>query len=53
MEIPPVKEDALAYIAQNPASHSEYAIATFRRDVYLSKDGGRTWTAIAQEGKTR
>lgn len=53
MEIPPMKEDALAYIAQNPASRSEYAIATFRRDVYLSKDGGRTWTAIAQEGKTR
>lgn len=53
MEIPPMKEDALAYIAQNPVSRSEYAIATFRRDVYLSKDGGRTWTAIAQEGKTR
>ena len=53
LEIPPMKEDAVAYIAQNPVSRSEYAIATLRRDVYLSKDGGRKWTTIAQDGKTR
>ena len=32
---------------------SEYAIATFNRDVYLSKDAGRTWTAIAARGETK
>lgn len=48
-----MKKDAVAYIAQNPVSRSEYAIATLRRDVYLSKDGGRKWTTIAQDGNTR
>jgi hypothetical protein len=43
----------VAYIAQNPANGKEYAIATFTRDVYLSKDGGRTWKQIAAHGETR
>lgn len=48
---PPLTQDAVAYIAQNPAKRDEYAIATFERSVYLSKDGGRTWTAIAERGQ--
>ena len=40
----------MAYIAQNPASRDEYAIATFQRSVYLSKDSGRTWQQIAARG---
>jgi hypothetical protein len=50
-KLPPLTQDAVAYIAQNPARRTEYAIATFQRDVYLSKDGGRTWTAIAVRGE--
>ena len=42
--------DAVAYIAQNPARRSEYAIATFERSVYLSPDSGRTWKKIAERG---
>jgi len=50
-KLPPLTKDAVAYIAQNPVAHSEYAIATFGRSVYLSKDAGRTWTAIAERGQ--
>lgn len=48
--LPPLKEDAVAYAAQNPASTTEYAIATFERSVYISKDAGKTWRPIADRG---
>ena len=48
--IPALMEDAVAYIAQNPARRAEVAIATFKRSVFVSKDQGRTWTQIAKEG---
>lgn len=50
--IPALTEDAVAYIAQNPARRAEVAIATFKRSVFVSKDQGRTWTQIAKEGVT-
>ncbi len=50
--MPALTEDAVAYIAQNPARHNEIAIATFKRSVFISKDQGRTWTQIAKEGST-
>lgn len=53
VKLPPLSEDAVAYIAQNPAVRSEYAIATFGRSVYLSKDAGRNWLQIADRGKTK
>jgi hypothetical protein len=49
--LPALKEDAIAYIAQNPARKLEYAIATFKRDVYVSKDSGQSWRQIARAGK--
>lgn len=52
LSIPALTEDAVAYIAQNPARRSELAIATFKRSVFVSKDAGRSWTAIAREGAT-
>ena len=48
--LPPLSRDAVAYIAQNPAERLEYAIATFERSVYRSKDAGRTWSQIADRG---
>ena len=51
--LPRLTDDAIAYIAQNPAARSEYAIATFARSVYLSKDAGRNWLQIANRGKTQ
>lgn len=49
--LPPLDRDAVAFIAQNPTDRDEYAIATFKRSVFLSQDDGRTWTTIAHEGK--
>ena len=50
VKLPPLANDAVSYIAQNPAARNEYAIATFERSVYLSKDSGKTWTPIALRG---
>ena len=50
LKLPPLTQDAVAFIAQNPARRGEYAIATFQRDVYLSADGGKTWKQIAKRG---
>ena len=50
---PPLKDDAVAYMAQNPARRSEYAIATFERSVYLTKDAGKSWQQIANRGGGR
>ncbi|MCW3480141.1 hypothetical protein OL229_11335 [Neisseriaceae bacterium JH1-16] len=52
LNIPPLNQDAVAYIAQNPAKPKEWAIATFKRNVYLSPDEGKNWKAIAQKGQT-
>lgn len=48
--LPPLTNDAVAYVAQNPANPTEYAIATFERSVYLSQDAGKTWKQIADRG---
>jgi photosystem II stability/assembly factor-like uncharacterized protein len=53
LALPALKDDAVSYIAQNPARRLEYAIATFERSVYLSKDGGQSWTQIADRGKAK
>lgn len=51
--LPALAKDAVAYIAQNPARRDEYAIATFERSVFVSKDAGKSWTQIAHEGDAR
>ena len=53
VKLPPLAEDAVAYIAQNPATRNEYAIATFGKSVYVSTDAGRSWSLIAERGKAR
>lgn len=49
--LPLPADDAVAYIAQNPARPNEYAIATFKRSAFLSRDGGGSWDPIAREGQ--
>lgn len=51
VKLPPLERDAVSYIAQNPVNRGEYAIATFAKSIYLSRDGGKTWTQIANHGK--
>lgn len=50
--LPRLTDDAVAYIAQNPAARGEYVIGTFARSVYLTKDAGRSWQQIASRGRT-
>lgn len=45
--------DTMGYIAVNPLDNDEIALATFGRDIFLSPDGGQTWSQIAEEGKGR
>jgi photosystem II stability/assembly factor-like uncharacterized protein len=45
-------DDAVAHIAQNPQLPTEIAVATFKRSVFASRDGGRTWVQSAREGMT-
>lgn len=52
LPLPIQGQDAVSYIAQNPAKQQEWAIATFKRNVYLSADAGKSWKQIAKEGKT-
>jgi hypothetical protein len=49
--LPPLTRDAVSHIAQNPANRAEYAIATFERNVFLTRDMGKTWTQIARDGQ--
>ena len=53
IKIPALKNDAVAYIAQNPVKRDEYALATFERSVFLSRDGGRSWAPIAERGRSK
>ena len=51
MALPPLeKEAAISHIAQSPAVRTEYAIATPANSVYISKDGARSWSRIADRG---
>jgi photosystem II stability/assembly factor-like uncharacterized protein len=53
ISLPPLKNDAVAYIVQNPARRPEYAIATFERSVYVTRDSGQSWKQIADRGTTK
>lgn len=53
VELPALDEDAVAFIAQNPARHEELAIATFKGSAYVTQNRGVTWTQIANGGTTR
>jgi hypothetical protein len=46
-------EDAVSYLAINPVQPDEIALATFNKDIYLSRDGGETWKQIADDGKAQ
>ena len=51
IKLPPLPNDGVSFMAQNPAAHKEYAIATFERSVFVSKDGGQNWAQIADRGR--
>jgi len=48
--LPRLDEDAVSNIAHHPRDANTHALATFRRNVYLSQDGGKTWRLLAEAG---
>lgn len=50
--LPAMEQDVVTYIAQNPVNPQEWAMATYKRDVYVSSDHGQTWQQIAKAGET-
>lgn len=46
--LPPLRLDAVAFIAQNPVRRAEFTIVTFERAVFVTPDRGGTWTRIAR-----
>lgn len=50
LRLPPLPGDYVTCIAQSPTDQRVLAIATRRRDVYLTGDGGQSWRRIAEQG---
>ncbi len=50
IKIPLLEQDAIQYISQNPVESDELVFTTFAKDIYLTKDNGRTWVKIADKG---
>lgn len=46
------QEDAVQFITQHPKNPKQIAIATFKKQVYLSSDGGHKWKQIVKEGQS-
>ncbi|WP_166240130.1 F510_1955 family glycosylhydrolase [Paenibacillus turpanensis] len=51
LNIPPMTNDAIAFIGQHPARPNEMAIMTFQNDAYVTQDGAATWTSIIAKGR--
>jgi hypothetical protein len=51
MGIPDLGGEPIQYIVQNPRRDGEFALSTFKRDIYVSNDGGAEWKRIAEYGK--
>ncbi|MGH8648542.1 MAG: F510_1955 family glycosylhydrolase, partial [Burkholderiales bacterium] len=51
LRLPRMEKDFVFYIAQSPAKPEELAIATRRKNVFLSRDAGKNWRQIAREGE--
>jgi hypothetical protein len=52
LRLPRLDKDFVLYIAQSPANPKELAIATRRRNVFVSPDAGGSWKKIAREGSS-
>lgn len=50
--LPELTQDMVAYVAQNPATPDEIAIATFGRHIFVTTDRGKHWRTLAKDGTT-
>ncbi|WP_394141616.1 F510_1955 family glycosylhydrolase [Cytobacillus oceanisediminis] len=44
-------ENAVGYIAVNPANENQIVFTTFEKDIYISEDSGGNWSQLADMGK--
>ncbi|OXS54954.1 hypothetical protein B1A99_24545 [Cohnella sp. CIP 111063] len=44
-------EEIITYMAQNPMDSKVWVVATEQLNLWLSRDQGRSWTALASQGK--
>jgi photosystem II stability/assembly factor-like uncharacterized protein len=51
ISIPTLTEDAVQYVSQSPTNKDSFVFTTFKNNIYLTKDGGQSWTQLAEEGK--
>lgn len=51
IRIPVADDDTIVYLAPNPVHEGDLAVATFNRDVYLTRDKGVNWIQIADQGE--
>lgn len=51
--LPRLRNDYPTSLEQHPAEDATLAFASHRRSAYLTRDGGRTWTRIADNGEAR
>ena len=50
LRLPPLGLDYATHVAQNPKDERSLVIATQRRHVFITNDGGTTWLQIAKDG---
>lgn len=51
VRLPPIGLDYVTHISQSPANPRELVIATDRRHVFVTRDGGSSWRPIAKDGE--
>jgi hypothetical protein len=44
------EDDAISYIAVNPQNPEEIVYTTYKKDIFITKDSGVSWTELANEG---
>lgn len=52
LTLPTMRGDSVAFIAFNPLVKDEVAIATTKRNVFVSRNAGKDWIQIVHEGDT-
>lgn len=53
IKIPDISEDNfILYVSVNPENEKEVTIVTIKNDIFLTQDGGQSWSLIVKKGKT-
>lgn len=52
LSLPEIEGDnPITFITAHPMDEQELSIVTLKNDIYTTKDGGKSWTAIMEKGK--